>query len=114
MKVQSCAEKDYLADVVQRLVLDDVQDEDVLILLACTASSDPKSNAAMKLFRGFTDGALGRCVGVPTKPDLVSVKEHKKSHQLLDMLTGRDYMLGTVPPLSLMALARFKKAMLIT
>lgn len=76
--------------MVEHLVQEYIDDENTLILLACSLESDIANSTGAKLVRGAN--AEERTIGVLTKPDrLAAGSDHT---QLRDVLRGKTFKLG--------------------
>lgn len=79
----------HLVTFVEQLVKSYLQDEKVLIMLACAADSDIENSTTFRFIRDCK--AETRCLGVLTKPDLLPPS---RLHHVNRMLEGRAFRLG--------------------
>ena len=79
----------HLVGFIDKLIRNFVRDEKALILLTCAVNSDVETSKAFGLIRASK--ALNRCMGVLTKPDLVT---RGRNMQIGRMLNDETFKLG--------------------
>ena len=88
INVAENANEQHLVHLIQRLIKTFVKDDKALILLAVAASADTDTSTAFKLVN--ESKALSRCVGVLTKPDLIT----RTKQQIKRILNDEIFKLG--------------------
>ena len=80
----------HLVGLIESLVKNYLEDEQALILLACSADQDIENSTAFRFIR--TCKAKDRCMGVLTKPDLVN---RNRFPHIRCILNGETFKLGS-------------------